>query len=201
MSRYVRVAGDMITRRALARRLRARAPASFQCWTIVPGSSCVCAISSQPTGCLPWRAHGVARGSTNATYSSCRVACASSPPMWRYAPGVSAATSREHVVDELGTRALGDVERAEADVGARYGSGSTPAARARDTRRSAAFTCPGRSISGTTTTPRSAACSTISRVVVLRVEAARRRRRRRSRRRPPRAAATTRSRSASPGRR
>ncbi|GAA2877016.1 hypothetical protein GCM10020220_078330 [Nonomuraea rubra] len=113
--------------------------------------------SCQPTTRFP---AALARPSalvTNAAYSSCGIPNASSPPMCRYGPGVSTATSpstsatNRHVTSARGSRN---------GTSGWAGSSSPPSS---GYARTAASTCPGMSISGTTVTKRSAAYATISR--------------------------------------
>jgi hypothetical protein len=92
MSRYVLVAGDITT---LAPCCTAGGTVSlFHCWAMLVGRSRAFPISSHPTIVLPCLYTMSCTRSTNLMYCGSLRMCTSSPPMWKYGPGVIAAISR-----------------------------------------------------------------------------------------------------------
>jgi hypothetical protein len=92
MSRYSRGACDRISRPP--HRSALRAESDFHCCTSTVESSVACWISSQPIMRLPCDRTIPCTRSMNAVYCPRFSVSTSSPPMWKYGPGVSAASSR-----------------------------------------------------------------------------------------------------------
>ena len=66
----------------------------FHCWAIVVGLSLAFVISSQPIIFFPYLLTVACARSTNRMYCSLVSVCTSSPPIWKYGPGVIELSSR-----------------------------------------------------------------------------------------------------------
>src|SRR5262249_42246762 len=117
----------------------------------------------QPIIVLPRAETTACARATTFAYASWVIVVASSPPMWRYGPGVRAASPPRTSVRNRSVSGSSTQSALNPTLMPVYGGGALPSQLSSGYEARAALTWPGRSISGTTVTNRAAAYSTIFR--------------------------------------